>query len=490
MRNDINSDWNLRRRNKKNKNTSSLKNMIVKRLIIIIVFLLVMIGITYYFVSTSDKNPIISFIEKKQAKNTEPASNEKVLSLSDTYNENDLNIKSYKEIYKNIEVEYYQIDGLKDDSIEIQINYNLKKDLENAIDEALENSKSTNSIDIFSNIDGNFANTISIYYNIYVYDEENDYEIVFRKNIPENYDLTTGNRIKLKDMFTQNANVGNIISTNAYNDILVNTADIDSENNDYALTIADYNDIEDRIFELVCDYNAGKEIEFSFDEQRIMLLEYDATILYKNNLEDIAIYNKYKTNESIFDGTYSKLKNIPVIAKRSLADYQVVEQGENYYIDVSLFDFYSEEEKNEEVYNAAKEIVDEYIASIKEELKNSDKFTIINRSYNLSFSGDYNQYLQEWIADGNYELSCGTYRFEVTKSLFKSEIYNKIIDIFREFSHEGIVCSDNLFGMYLIYDDNNEKYLDNLDEDNWGSVVLLDNLGNIIEESEIWNEFD
>lgn len=471
------------------------KKVIIRRIIFIIIFLIVAVGITYYLISKNTQNVENITFEKKEKI---PA--EKTINLNETYNINDLKVKTYEEKYKDIDLQYYQIDGLKNLSIETEINYNLKKDVQIAIDEALDTDRvKKDTVSIYAHFASNFANTLSIYYNISAYDDEaHDFKELFNKNVLENYDLTTGDKIKLNDIFTKDANVGKIISDKIYNDVIKTTSDIEYDEENGLGKIKNYNDIEEEIFKLVNDYNNKRDIDFCFDEKMITLLDYNSNIMYMDNLDSITIYDKYKTDESIFDGTYDNLKDLPNLVKRKIADYTILEQGENYYIDISLFDCYLEEERSEKVFEAAKKVVDEYVKEVKEEAKTSDKFIVINRAYNCNSMGTYDELYEEWIPNGKYELSIGVYRFEVTKELFENEVYNKIIEIFRDYPDYELsedYCMDNMFGMYLMYEDGTDKeYLKNLEQDLWAENIYFDSDGNIIdkpdEDTIIWDVND
>jgi len=493
---------NLKENKKKEKKPVTIKKLILRRILFIIIFLLVSVGVTYYLIlnAKTDKDEVIDSEKKTDivSDSKKEFKSEKTIDLDDLYNVNDLEIKLYKETYQGIKIEYYQIDGLKNNSIQTKINYNLKNDLENAIDEAI-NTRGVNVDNCwaYSTISSSFANTISIYSYVYSYgDESNNYEKYFMKYVTENYDLTTGNKIKLNDIFIEDEDVPKRILSKIYNDVVSSISEVEY-NDSLEGTIENYNDIEEEIFKLIYDYNEENEISFTFDEQRILLLDYSANIMYKDNLDYITIYDKYKTNESIFDGTYSKLKDLPVLIKRQDADYTILEQGDNYYIDISLF--LEGGVNNDKVYRTVKNMIDDYVKEIKQEAKSSNKFIIANRAYSIYESGEYDINISEWVPDGDYNLNINSYKFEVTKSLFKSEIYDKIIDIFRTVCIEemgGAYLYNNLFGSYLMYDEETyEEYLTNLDDEiNYNSnIIKIDSDGNIldnIDEELFWEIYD
>lgn len=443
---------------KKEKKPLTLKQMIIGRIIFIIIFLIVVVCVASYLVINKNKTLAKKDENKKnQNSNIEPDNVKKkgIIDLeNDIYAINDLDIAKYKENYKDMVIEYFQIDGLENKTIENKINDALKSDPEKVIDEALEANKiDKNNFYAGGFFISNFANTLSIYYTItsFSYDGDEKEEMLIDEFIPENFDLTTGNRIKLNDIFVENTKGKEIFDSNFYKEMVPNYTNQEFDEEDFYLIVKDYNEIEEAMYELVNAFDSKKDIKFVFDEQKITLLKEWSNIYYEDFIDSIAIYNRYKTQKSIFDGSHKKLKDIPVLAKRGEFEYQIIEQGDNYYIDISLDIPDEKEYRNEIAYSSILNFLKGEIELYKKEANESGgRFLVVNCSLNLgsmkNWAGSNGMY------DDCYSSSYVISKYETTKSLFKSELYNEIIDIFRHvqrISDGEAYLYDNMFLHYI-----------------------------------------
>ena len=495
---------------KKEKKPVTLKSLIIKRLIFVILFLLVAIGVTAYLVIA---NPFAKEEEEpepvqEEIDNEVPTLSRNHVSLlnydTDTFDYNELKIYEMKETFEDHEISYYQIDGLKNASIEEKINSHLKIDLENAIIEAQNNGNiRENRFNVWTYNTSSFANTLSICYTIYSYDFDDDDPNVSYQwygYVPENYDLTTGNNLQIQDLFTDDTLGADIFNDTFYSEFVSSYASTDWDEEGWSLIVADYKDIEEEILELMMDFNDGKDIPFYFDEQTVTLAENYARIFFDEHLDFVAVYNKFKTSSSIFTGKYQALKNLPVLTKRYNSDYQVVEESENYYIDLSLDriynNFYDEKDKIDEaiierLFESTKEYVDNEVKTMKKEAIDSGKFIIYNNAYHISKGGYWDYFTQRYIPDNLYVFSISEGKLETTKSLYNSEIKEIIQKIFRKaprVSGGDVYLYDNQFRNYRFFaiEDEDEFDYDNFQE-SWESSnteVYLDQDGNIYQTLE------
>jgi hypothetical protein len=252
---------------------------------------------------------------------------------------------------------------------------------------------------------------------------------------------------------------------------------------DWNLRITDYKDIEEEMADLINKFNNKKEIAFSFDEQKITILNYYANIYYEDHLDYVAIYDKYKNNQTIFDGEYSALKNLPVLVKREYCEYQIIEEGDNYYIDISLSNVWREEWRNEVVFEKIKEYIQNEIEQVKEEASQKpNKFIIANYNYLLSVNTLY--FEDELVKDDLAGYTCNYTKltYETTKSMFKAELKDKIIEVFRNAKGVGgeAYLYDNLF-LYYISDYNNmNSYYGDFGIYNDGEFYDIENQDDVI----------
>lgn len=428
------------------------------RIIFILVFCIIAIAITWYLIQNHTTNMVPqNSIEMPEVKNEVEATTnikstkqEKTINLDDTYALNKLKTIFCKEDYRGLEIQYYQIDGLKDGVIEDKINQHLKNDLQDLIDEAIMQDKiNKKNFDVFAVVNSNFANTLSITYHVSSYrpvDGKEEQEELLDDYIAENFDLTTGERIKLNDLFTEDTKAMDIFTANVYNEMISNETDLEPVNDEIeSLHVVDYNDIEETMLYLAMCFNEGKDIKFAFDEQKIILSEYYACMYYEDMADKIVIYDQYKTDDSIFDGTYEALEDLPVLAKRFEADYEVIEQGKNYYMDVSLYDVYDSEDKNEKVFETAKEYLMHEMEKVKKMAsQSSNEFFVMNYAYSLdTVPEDKNDV---------FKLTIEKYEYVTTKSLFDSQVYDEIKKVFTNVQREETgeaYCYHNLFMPYL-----------------------------------------
>lgn len=482
---------NKKSKDKKVKMLPETKKMIIKRFIFIVLFLMITIGITVYFAITNMlKEEII--IEENEIKEIEgetiDTSSEKTLDLNGTYDVNDLDISEYKENYKDLELCYYQIDGLKDESIEVKINYGLKNSLEELIDKALEENKiNTENFNVYPINYSNFANTISIYYRIISYEfVDEEYIELLDEVICHNYDLTTGNKIMLSDIFTKNTNIGNIFVNELYDDMIDQIAELD-ELSYTTYRVKDYNDIEDKMLDLTNRYNLRQDINFVFNEQHVLMIDCYGKIFYEDYVDNVVIYDKFATDTTIFDGTYSKPKALQTLVRRYDLDYQFIEKGENYYIDISMDYGWGIESENEAVFETTKKIIEDDIEKIKEEAsQNKSKFLIINRAYLINNSVfDYNT--MEYITYSDLmQVFVHACRFETTKSMFNSEVYDRIVNIFKSYPRletGEAYCYSNMFGYYLRNGEEGEVTLEPVDDENEYREINISTDGTIVYDS-------
>jgi hypothetical protein len=284
-----------------------------------------------------------------------------------------------------------------------------------------------------------------------------------------------------------------LFNSNFYSELIPSYTAQDFNEDEWYLKVSDYNDIEEEMADLINKFNNKREIAFTFDEQKVTLLGYYANIYYEDFVDYVAVYNKYKTNSTIFDGTYSKLKNLPIFAKRGDQEYQVIEKGDNYYIDISFSNITQAEWQNKVAFDAVVADIQAEIEELKEEAsKTPSKFTIYNYTYGLSANTAWNGNDLEKVDD---ECTC-TYtklKYETTKSMFKSEIYDKIIKAFQSTQRDSIgevYLYDNLFLYYVV--DDSQNIITDYGDFNIDSNGLIYNYGTQEDDDDllIWDTVD
>lgn len=222
------------------------------------------------------------------------------------YTEGDM-ITEYGYTRYPIEVNYVEIDGLKDKNIQDKINKEVKDTAFSLISEGEE------IVRINSYVRGNFSNVLSIsIYGAY-------------SRVHLNYDLTTGNQIKFEECFTENANIKSTLQNCLYDELT---------NNDY-----EYYAYEETAFEAMYKFSKNDFSYYVYDDSIIVSFDLDYELLISIPLEkyynEIAIFNRFVTDESIFTEEYNLSKKV---------HYGLNENAEYYYIKDNLLiylnDFY------------------------------------------------------------------------------------------------------------------------------------------------------
>ena len=319
--------------NEKNNNKKFKKFYIV----FVVVLLLITIIATYitikYIDSSSnqmneEKEELIendsdetSEIAKRKAEDEKYA----LRKYSETYNENDLIFNDYIDINGEVKLRkdipdiiirekyigFIQIDGLKDKQVQTKINNLLKEK-----SYSFEKDKR-----VGTSITANFSNVLSVI--VSCYDGRGDTQNEIHLNI----DLSTGNEIPFEEIFVSSAPIKSILAEGMYKTLAwetkgKNTNEENWEEN-YDISKADISDFEDKSIILAKKYEKEKgNIKYSLYFDKIIVYDLlngitdkedrTITIDFVDHLEDIAIYKRFLTEDSLFENSDIGLKNIIV----------------------------------------------------------------------------------------------------------------------------------------------------------------------------------
>ena len=190
---------------------------------------------------------------------------------------------------------------------------------------------------VYINDTANFANTLSfeVTYVAKINDDEDGFYQGF-KGI--NYDLTTGDKITIDKLFTTDAPIENILRNSAYYSFAQSNVE---ENLSGEFVVKDYGDIEGEISTFINQYKKEQINEFHFSPKKIYIYYEEnkiITIDMEKYADYIDIYNRYLTDESIFETNDVGLKNLYTLSERYLADYRYInyEKGSNYFVDINI----------------------------------------------------------------------------------------------------------------------------------------------------------
>jgi len=393
--------------------------------IVLVIFTLVSVGITYTLIKNSTSN-----VYKKNT-NSQEINVEKGIDLYGTYNENDLLINDLLETFSGEEIKIPQIEGLKNKQIEEKINQDIYSRCLNYIEKNATKFVDFSQMYTFYDVMSNFSNIISINYYMNV-----------NAHLHLNYNLLTGERLKLEDIFVKDADILEIVR-DAYRERLSNYR--------YSFEFIDYDSIaifdENELYKIVKGYMNASEKDFMLSPSEIYFYSNDSGTSVKliDIADKISIYTKYLTNESIYESNDIGRKNIFTLVETNYDLFDIIDYGyleDNFWYDVTVNKMYFPDgqvpnEKMEKfnayaktLTNEAYEKVNEYREKAKD---NADKFYILICTPNVSMYNDGKYESGEWFYTySNMAISnLNTKVYEMPIEMYISEYKDKIIEGYR-----------------------------------------------------------
>ena len=364
-----------------------------KILIFILIWLICLLitGGVWYFLNIQNKKGNNTYTP--EYKDDKPKLRKDVpgITIFDRYDENDLVVEKVNEN----KVNYYKISGLKNKEIENKINKEIEEKCKSLL---------TPSGEVYSYVTANFGNILSV-------------SCTDKGTTYFNYDLTTGNQLKLEDLFTNNANMYAILASAFNNSISLGIGykELYDENSN-SFDDKKYAEVEDKVFKVINEIKAGN-YRFSINNNRIDVRvgEEYAEVGVSDYAEYLAYYNRFKTEDSIYEQQNIGKKNLLVTSFFSSDMYLLYrfdEIGDYAFIDYAAPDWQAGIS-----YDAAKEVfsksdIAKKINELEQQL-DKNKFTYINSTIDIGYFDDYEIYTVNTL--------------ELRKCVFnKNEYYNGI----------------------------------------------------------------
>ena len=384
-----------------------------KLIIFLLIFTLIAIGLTYISIQKANRVEIVMLDDKG-------------IDLYGTYNQNDLLINELKETYNELEIEIPELQGLKNTNIQNKIN----KDIKIRVYEALENLTDIRYANFYTR--ANFANVVSISY--YIGIENTSHHITL------NYNLVDGERLKLKDLFIQGTDLTEIVRNAFYKALVQNN----QYNSDYTYSGVVSPDESD-LYKSVKMYMESDEQLFVFSPSDIAFYNKDgsmATAKMIDIADKVSIYNKYLTENSLFERNDIGYKNLFTCANGFYDVFELIDYGlmeDNYWYDVTLWS-YDRPEDTEKLnqFNSFKEkFYDEIYDKVYEyqeiAKKNPDKFYILFSKPTINMYMDSKYENGKWTY--TYSDMATVYEnvqvFEMPMEVYENVYKDKIIDTYR-----------------------------------------------------------
>ena len=212
---DIENTKSVNSKNKKEKKPKTLKQIVFGRVLFVIIVIAIVVGTVYYFVmQNNEKNnntPKDNIVEKVKEIAKEEDTKYSTVDLDGTYYTNPLKCEKKTEKNSNLdgkELEYVEIDGLKDKKLQEEINQKIKDDINEFVQNILEKNPEALSIETSAVVEGNFANIISIEYILTIENKGSNYKY-YTKGI--NYNLVNGEKLKIEDVLGPKSKISNIL---------------------------------------------------------------------------------------------------------------------------------------------------------------------------------------------------------------------------------------------------------------------------------------
>ena len=379
-----------------------MKEVSIKKLVVLLSsFIVIAVMITTALIMT---NKAGSFTDVSSGEEKNKSNHERVIGTkkNQKYNQNDLKIIYQDTNYEGLEYKTLIINGLKNKEIENKINKELEEIEDEIRKKLVSASGEQENAYLSSNVNANYSNILSVTF----YGSKSDSNYVPQINIEKflNYDLTTGNKIKLEDLFLP----GTDIDLYAQNDIYKQKLhDSFSKKNiffnpDYWQS-GELQYVLDEVDEIdfIKQYNKYKNSKKDFYLTTTGIgISYskdgnygDVYIKYMDCLDNLVVYTKFLTKESIFERDDIGLKDLyvcsSVVDQNDQSVYLIKDLATNLRIDARINVWTSEGYNELEFFkNTLAKLKAELIEKKEEYIKianeNKDKYYFVGIVYDIN----------------------------------------------------------------------------------------------------------
>lgn len=366
--------------------------------------------------------------------------------INQKYNQNDLEIIETQMQEDGLEYVSIRISGLKNKEIENKINEDIAREEASLKENVLSNEMGEyDSRYLNEYVNANFSNVLSLalYGSKYGSNSRNQ----LNESRYLNYDLTTGNRLKLEDLFVPGADIDLYAQNSIYKELLHDTF---SEKGVFFdpqyWESGECTYVVDEIDELkfIKEFNkyktAPKEFCFSYNQISIVYGEdYDnyVYIRFKDCMDDLAIFDKFVTEEGIFERDDIGVKNLYVCSNATTGKgyYTFIDDvTSNFRIDARVYPVVNERILESQKYIETLEKLKQDIAGRKNDIKeiakkNKDKYyyLTINVTINDFIPKYYCTYSEQDITYDEFYVYTEEDLYEVDKNDFSDWFENKLI---------------------------------------------------------------
>ena len=323
------------------------------------------------------------------------------------YNQNDLEIIETQMQEDGLEYVSIRISGLKNKEIENKINEDIAREEASLKEKVLSNGMGEyDSRYLNEYVDANFSNVLSLAFYGSKYGSNSRNQVNESRFL--NYDLTTGNRLKLEDLFVPGADIDLYAQNSIYKELLHDTFSKKGvffdpqywESGECTYVMDEIDELE-----FIKEFNKYKAApkDFYFYCNQVLIAygeDYDdyVYINFKDCMDDLVIFDKFVTEESIFERDDIGVKNLYVRSNVATGNgfYALVDDmTSNSRIDARISPIVGEEILESQKYSDTLEKIKQDIAGRKNDIeeiakKNKDKY------YYLAISVTINDFIPKY----------------------------------------------------------------------------------------------
>lgn len=467
--------------NKKVKEKKHVSNVVIT--ILLLLFVIIAAGTTYgliYFKNKEKQQVNVNIVTVKENKKDESAF--AIKSVTEMYKNNSLDEKQVDLHYGSVvakygdskaykvEISYPQISGLKNEKIQTQINKEIKDQALSLYNEKVLKDKTIDRVFIDGYIESSFGDILSVhmYSNIYYKDENKDAASI---DTALNFRLDTGEKIEFKDLFLNTAKLTNIISQYSYKALVwekyyqwEKSNKSDDGEMDFTIDISkvDYSNFENELISIIQQYKRNGIDKFYFTPSEIYAYIGDLciTIPMRDCYQDIAIYKRFLSSNSLYKDNTIGRKNIFVFANEYNDKYAINGQlTDNFFADI--YCGYSDDE-----YKLSDKVVDKLLDN---SINPTKKKAVSNSKTAYILQGTiYYEYIEE---KGIYKVNERKYLTTMSKDYYTASGMQELAD---KYTRGGKVSVDKEWYYPDEQDKNRTTIYDNKD-------YYIDSKGNVLD---------
>lgn len=444
-------------------------NVNVKKMIIgIIIFAIIAVLVTIMMITINN-----SLTNNDENENVIAKENVIGTRKNQKYNQNDLELIKTQVQEEGLEYTSIRISGLKNKEIENRINEDIAREEENLKQIVLNSEMGEYDSRYLTEYENaNFSNVLSLSFYGSKYGSNSRNEVNESRFL--NYDLTTGNRLELEDLFVPGADIDLYVRNGIYTDLL---SDIFYEkgvlydpeyweSGEYTYVMSEIDEMK-FLKEFTKYKNSEKKFYFT---SKLVEINYGKDmdsrvyIKLKNCLNDLNIFTKFVTKESIFERDDIGVKNLYVCSDATTGNgfYAFVEDvTSNFRIDARINPYTGQGIMETKKYIDTFEKLKLDITSRKNDIEaiaknNKDKYYYlgINITVNDFMPKYYCTYSDQDITHEDFYVYTEEALYEIDRSDFDNWFEDKLI---------SACCLENYYeadGGYMnvtLSDDEKEK---------------------------------